>query len=311
MQLDFLQFDLALQNWRFGSGWAERMASQYLALQGYIDICPQAPLGGPDGGRDILFTGHTGLGVAACYFPTEPRSFTKIKKKFNDDWINASKHGPDKFYFITGQRLTPFESEELRRIPTVETAIIDTDALTVHINNLAWFVDDSARPKLNDAKRASDVSCLVQIINNCHFYEVPCFTNMAPMRFGPGIFEAEQLNPLFYSGQICFNDPLLGSLVWGWWGAWCDLLAYAGSAYFLTSDGGLHYPTAIHYPSAGGRVISVYEHAQMTAYLDEINEKSDSLRGNHASLLQYIQEFYTDALPIFLSPAVQVQAMIT
>ena len=40
--------------WRSGPTQAERLAAALLRLEGYSDVGPQAPLGGPDGRADIL-----------------------------------------------------------------------------------------------------------------------------------------------------------------------------------------------------------------------------------------------------------------
>jgi hypothetical protein len=43
-----------IRDWRFGNVQAERMCAALLHLEGYEDIDPQHPLGGPDGLKDVL-----------------------------------------------------------------------------------------------------------------------------------------------------------------------------------------------------------------------------------------------------------------
>ncbi len=43
-----------LREWRTGQAGAERLGAAILHLDGFEDIDPQAPLGGPDDRKDIL-----------------------------------------------------------------------------------------------------------------------------------------------------------------------------------------------------------------------------------------------------------------
>ena len=63
---------------------AERLAAGVLGLDGYTNIDPQAPLGGPDGAVDILCERNGTKCLGAVYFPVSQNSFPKIRKKFGD-----------------------------------------------------------------------------------------------------------------------------------------------------------------------------------------------------------------------------------
>ena len=43
-----------LDGWEYGQTPSERMCAELLKIEGYEEIQPQAPLGGPDGRKDIL-----------------------------------------------------------------------------------------------------------------------------------------------------------------------------------------------------------------------------------------------------------------
>ncbi len=104
---------LVLQNWEKQSTAAERLAADVLRLEGFSGIDPQSPLGGPDGGKDILCAKEGVEFVAACYFPTGDQDFGQVERKFGSDLGSAHKHERDGFIFITNQRLTPGERTTL------------------------------------------------------------------------------------------------------------------------------------------------------------------------------------------------------
>ena len=75
----------ALQNWQDGHTKAERLAAAILHLEGFKDIDPQQPRGGPDGKKDVLCTRDGVPWVAAVYFPSTAVTFATIKRKFVHD----------------------------------------------------------------------------------------------------------------------------------------------------------------------------------------------------------------------------------
>jgi fido (protein-threonine AMPylation protein) len=91
------------------------MCADILKVEGFTGIDPQSPLGGPDGGKDILCEKNGMTFVAACHFATGDLSFTKTTKKFDDDLAGALKHKRDAFIFMTNQRLTPTQRTDLEK----------------------------------------------------------------------------------------------------------------------------------------------------------------------------------------------------
>lgn len=95
---------------------SERLAAGILSVEGYDDIDPQAPLGGPDDGKDILCAKAGRTYVAACYFPNTQQTFAAIKSKFESDLESSTKHSPYGIVFITNQALTLGQRNELERL---------------------------------------------------------------------------------------------------------------------------------------------------------------------------------------------------
>lgn len=107
---------IALTQWEGGATAAERMCADVLRLEGFQVVDPQSPLGGPDGGKDILCERDGLTFVAASHFPHQPISFARSKKKFSDDLAGALKHGRNAFIFMTNQQLAPTERAALERL---------------------------------------------------------------------------------------------------------------------------------------------------------------------------------------------------
>lgn len=102
-----------LRDWRYGQVQAERLTGAVLHLEGYEDVDPQHPLGGPDGLKDALCRREGLLWVAAAYFPQTPVSFRDIQNKFNDDAVGVIKNNANGFLFFVNQRLTVGERSTL------------------------------------------------------------------------------------------------------------------------------------------------------------------------------------------------------
>jgi hypothetical protein len=79
------------ETWRTLLDWtkeqkaSERLAGAILQSEDYKEIDPSHPLGGQDGGKDILCRKDGFMFVGAVYFPRGQQPFTAIKKKFADD----------------------------------------------------------------------------------------------------------------------------------------------------------------------------------------------------------------------------------
>ena len=95
--------------WDKGATFAERMAAKLLRLEGYTEIDPQCPMGGPDGTKDILCTKDGRSFVVGCYFPSGQKDLAAIAKKFSDDYRGVAKNEADGFIFVTNQAIAPRE----------------------------------------------------------------------------------------------------------------------------------------------------------------------------------------------------------
>ncbi|MER8734253.1 Fic family protein [Mesorhizobium sp. M1227] len=106
--------ETALREWRSGPTQAERLVAGILRLEKYTNVHPQAPLGGPDDGADILCERGRYFWVCAAYFPSTEKDFVAVKRKFLHDLTNAQVHRRSGFVFMTNQRLTREQRNELR-----------------------------------------------------------------------------------------------------------------------------------------------------------------------------------------------------
>lgn len=103
----------SLREWRYGQAQAERLVAQILHLEGFAGVNPQHPLGGPDGKKDILFQKNQELWIAAAYFPTTPKTFGRVKRKFTEDIKGIKKNGACGIAFFVNQQLSIDERASL------------------------------------------------------------------------------------------------------------------------------------------------------------------------------------------------------
>lgn len=116
MIFEKLPTEQILQNWRYGSTQAERLLASILTIEGFQEVDPQNPLGGPDGLKDVLCK-RSGLSwIAACYFPPTSSNFKQILAKFRSDFKGVSRNKANGFIFLTNQRLSPGERSELAKV---------------------------------------------------------------------------------------------------------------------------------------------------------------------------------------------------
>lgn len=131
------QTETELREWRLGSTIAERLSAGILSVLGYEDIDPQAPLGGPDDGKDILCTKEGKRYVAACYFPNTQKNFADIRAKFERDIDGAKKHSPYAMIFVTNQALTLGQRSELEK-HAIENGLL---AVLLYLERLRVLLD--------------------------------------------------------------------------------------------------------------------------------------------------------------------------
>lgn len=127
--------ELRLAFWRDGSTKAERLAAAALKLAGYDEINPQHPLGGADDGQDILCVKGGRRWVGAVYFPTGPKSFSAIKKKFIGDFAGVGDN--DGIVFVTNQTISRGQRAALGKLGTDAGKEVDI----VHLERLRAMLD--------------------------------------------------------------------------------------------------------------------------------------------------------------------------
>lgn len=116
--------ELRLLTWRDGFTQAERLAASVLRLAGFEAIDPQAPLGGGDGGKDIVCAKGGITWVGAVHFPVTACSYTKSKNKFISD-IKKVPRQHRGFTFITNQHLTIKQREALEKLGNDESKEVE------------------------------------------------------------------------------------------------------------------------------------------------------------------------------------------
>jgi hypothetical protein len=102
-----------LRDWTASSAQAERLAAQVLSDEGFTDIDPSHPLGGPDGGADALARRDGKRWVMAVYFPLGQQGFSEIKNKFVADSTGVERNKAEAFVFVTNQQLSRSERTTL------------------------------------------------------------------------------------------------------------------------------------------------------------------------------------------------------
>lgn len=106
----------SLLKWDKGSTPSERMAATLLASDGFNTVDPSHPLGGPDGGKDVLLKKNDDVLIAAVYFARGQQSFSEIKTKFSSDCEGIQKSDSSGIIFFTNQELRLAERKQLRDV---------------------------------------------------------------------------------------------------------------------------------------------------------------------------------------------------
>ncbi len=92
-----------LREWTNGQGPSERLAAQILVSEGYRDLDPSHPLGGPDGGKDATCTKDGEKWIMAVYFPRGQQTLATIKDKLLNDADGVTRNGAEGLAFVTNQ----------------------------------------------------------------------------------------------------------------------------------------------------------------------------------------------------------------
>lgn len=139
-----------LREWTNGQTPSERLAAQLLLFDGYEDVDPSHPLGGPDEGKDILCTKDGLRCLAAVYFPRAQQKFRAIKTKFRDDFRKAKSQQPPigRFIFITNQELRLADREELLQSAKALEVARDIEVDLYHLERITALVDSPGMQKV-------------------------------------------------------------------------------------------------------------------------------------------------------------------
>jgi hypothetical protein len=119
-----------LLSWTSGQGHAERLAAQVLYAEGYENVDPSHPLGGPDGGKDALARKDGRIWAMAAYFPRDQHDFAEIKAKFLADVAKAGPTRADGVMFVTNQELRLAQRRALHEATSVPIDLIHLERLT-------------------------------------------------------------------------------------------------------------------------------------------------------------------------------------
>lgn len=133
-----------LQEWTNGPAHSERLAAQLLLHEGYRNLDPSHPLGGPDGGQDARCSKDEEDWIMAVYFPRGKVKFSAIKQKFQHDLQGVANNGAEGIVFVTNQELTLEERKTLRRHAA------PTPVDLVHIERIIAILD---KPDMASVRR--------------------------------------------------------------------------------------------------------------------------------------------------------------
>jgi hypothetical protein len=128
-----------LREWTNGQAPSERLAAQLLLADGFSEVKPSHPLGGPDGGKDALATKDGKEWVMAVYFPRGKQSFSKVRRKFRKDHQGTVSHDIGGLVFVTNQELTLSQRAELCNSVSTAVELYDLERITTLLDQPAMY----------------------------------------------------------------------------------------------------------------------------------------------------------------------------
>lgn len=123
-----------LLEWDRGQADSERLAANILISEGFENVDPSHPLGGRDGGKDIICNFNNDKWIGGVYFPRGQQTFSEIKKKFLHDAEGIKKNGAKGFIFITNQEITLLHRKELEDKCDVDVRIYHLERIADILN---------------------------------------------------------------------------------------------------------------------------------------------------------------------------------
>lgn len=127
-----------LLSWSRGQQAAERLAALVLSAEGYEEIDPQHPRGGPDGRKDILCKRNGVVYVASVYFPSGQQKISAIQRKISADVEGVEKNRAGGFVVITNQELLLAERAIVKELAK-EVEIFHLERLASILNRPASY----------------------------------------------------------------------------------------------------------------------------------------------------------------------------
>lgn len=124
-----------LLEWDKGQTVSERLAALILEQEGFCGIDPSHPLGGRDGGKDILCEFNGSKWIGAVYFPRGQQFFSDIKKKYKHDLEGVYKNDAQGIAFITNQELSLLERKTLEELDEI------IDVRIYHLERIASILN--------------------------------------------------------------------------------------------------------------------------------------------------------------------------
>lgn len=124
-----------LLEWDKGQAASERLAALILEQEGFCAIDPSHPLGGRDGGKDILCEFNGSKWIGAVYFPRGQQSFNDIKGKYKHDLEETHKNTAQGIAFITNQELSLRERKTLEELDKI------IDVRIYHLERIASILN--------------------------------------------------------------------------------------------------------------------------------------------------------------------------
>lgn len=128
-----------LRDWSKGQASSERLAAHILNHENYEGIDPSHPLGGKDGGKDLICSKYGLKFLVAVYFPRGEKTFTNIKNKYKDDLDGIEKNNVDGMVFCTNQELKLSERTKLEQMHEKEIHLFHLERISSILNRPSMY----------------------------------------------------------------------------------------------------------------------------------------------------------------------------
>lgn len=126
-----------LKNWTSQSKSSERFAADLLKSEGFNQIEPSHPKGGPDGKKDIKCSKDGLTWIVGVYFPHGDVSFSTTKKKVQRDLMGVMANNADGFIFFTNQEFSLSQRDELMALSSFNILIYFRESIRVLLHHSA------------------------------------------------------------------------------------------------------------------------------------------------------------------------------